>query len=381
VRCFDLSAAFYLVPLSPEVGDTMACKIAGDLFRPTRLPMGVVFAPDLMQVILMILAEPAKFPTVNIEIHIDNIRFTSASQKDLDLAVDHFKSRLVKAGVNLDALREEVPNEFLGMNISYVPTPTARVKDTTYEKMLTAAKVLASEQQVTVGDFREGVSRILYTARMLDVPLAHHYMFLKNARRRYQEIFKDQLQEDDLINAMWSCAMPDFHSLLKEIAQRQSKGVPFERRSVHQPDVVIYTDASTHGWGAVMIEGGQITEASGKWKTRMTSADIVALEAEAVQKAFELWHDDLIGKNVRLCIDSTSVKHVLRKGYSRSFETNEVLRRILPLTKDFAQVSILHVASQENAADLLSRGKQLLELTSYLGAGTAVTADTVLLFG
>jgi hypothetical protein len=130
--------------------------------------------------------------------------------------------------------------------------------------------------------------------------------------------------------------------------------------AIPQPvDLVLFTDASEWGWGAVLCQGSQIRTAAGAWSNLEASRHINELETDAVGRAIRAFSPHLMGHGVRLMLDNTSAIAVLRKGHSPSYfltsrflEVHQLLRC---LHVEFA--TLQYVPSASNLADALSRGR------------------------
>jgi ribonuclease HI len=82
----------------------------------------------------------------------------------------------------------------------------------------------------------------------------------------------------------------------------------------------MFTDASTHGWGAHM----QDMELSGTWSIQKASLHINCLELKAIINALKSWIPFIKGSQVMVATDNTSVVAYINKQggtHSRSLLT------------------------------------------------------------
>ena len=133
-------------------------------------------------------------------------------------------------------------------------------------------------------------------------------------------------------------------------------GVPL---SSPTPDVLLYSDASSQGWGAHMDD----LQASGLWSDRQKSWHINLKELRAVRLGLETFRDYLVGKSVVSMSDnSTVVAYIKHQGGTRS----QSLCQETLLLLQWAQQHRITLSSQfipgssNVVADQLSRRKQVL---------------------
>ena len=134
--------------------------------------------------------------------------------------------------------------------------------------------------------------------------------------------------------------------------------------------IVLYTDAEGYGGtGAVLSINGDVQwmrshvrsffqKHSVRLSKRVTQ--IIPYEAIAVLQALCTWRHSLIGKQVLLFIDNTSVLGCVRKGRSRSEDVHEIIALILYTLESANIKAFAHwVPSALNVADVPSRGLPL----------------------
>ena len=120
------------------------------------------------------------------------------------------------------------------------------------------------------------------------------------------------------------------------------------------PKVVISTDASLHGWGAVC--GHQTTK--GVWGQSYQDAHINILEMKAVLLALRHFQEQIQGKAVLIQSDNTTVvAYILKDGGMRSPSMNALVKELVQWSLRYhVTVTAVHVAGADNVqADSLSR--------------------------
>jgi len=170
VRVFDLSSGFYQVPLADEVSLSLAAEVSTgneSLFlRPTRLPMGITYAPDLLELIVKIVAKVAiatTDPTVSLHVHVDNIRFAGPDKARVDAVAEQFRSLAQSISMSI---KDEDPSTFLGANYDYAFPGGVRVQpaEKTSQKLRTLADITLNSPLPMWGAVREMFSLAVYTA-------------------------------------------------------------------------------------------------------------------------------------------------------------------------------------------------------------------------
>ena len=130
-----------------------------------------------------------------------------------------------------------------------------------------------------------------------------------------------------------------------------------------RPDTVphchtLFTDASSHGWGAVLyLDHGQVVIAGEKWPDDF-DYEVNKAEVRAVSKAFQKFDQYFRGGTcVKLFVDNTSCVSAINRKITSSDGIAEELRKILDFLnrKDMA-VDCSYVHTLKNPADALSRG-------------------------
>ena len=96
---------------------------------------------------------------------------------------------------------------------------------------------------------------------------------------------------------------------------------------------ILYVDASTKGWRAVLFDekSGEVRETGGPWEKRIEAHQIPVHETKAVGFAMEAFAHVWRSERGRVVIltDSTSAQGALLKGGSPSFEMNFEVRKSL----------------------------------------------------
>lgn len=120
------------------------------------------------------------------------------------------------------------------------------------------------------------------------------------------------------------------------------------------PQVILTTDASNAGWGAVC----ESVKTGGRWSLIEKINHINVLELMAIELALKSFASKFIHKHVKILTDNAcAVAYITHMGGSKSRECNAVANRIWLWCKDRGiWLSVSHIAGKENVdADQSSR--------------------------
>ena len=129
--------------------------------------------------------------------------------------------------------------------------------------------------------------------------------------------------------------------------------------SVPSPDLFLYADASTTGWGASILEA----EASGRWSVQERLDHITLLELRAIRQGLLAFADVVVGKTVAVLSDNTTAVSYLQKaGGTRSSRLNLEAQMTLQWAEDHSVTLLTQFVRGESnvVADCLSRGHQVI---------------------
>ena len=206
---------------------------------------------------------------------------------------------------------------------------------------------------------------------MCSSDLAEFYGPVKFLRRRLHEVSKGVMKDSDKAK-LWPCMKKDLERWI-EMALSNPWTNHVERRD--GIDLVMVTDASTIGWGAVLYDerNGKVAATGGKWLTKHTSSEINELEAWSVKNAAEAFEEQLRDQDLKhllVLVDNTATLHAYRKGSAQAHLLNRAVREGQKFLPENVSVSIAYIDSKTNQsfADPISRGEKMKEeLASQLG--------------
>ena len=372
-RCADLEKGFRQIPLASEIRPFFAFPITHPSIPPnvcgvyTSLPMGVNFAPALMHSVLKILAYNDD-PDVLTHCYIDNVRF-AGKPENVNKAFAKFLSNCKFVNSTVNSEKENALHQqgvFLGLETNY-QTAEVKIAAKTLEKIKLWTDGLA-DPLLQLDHVVALVSSLFYASRALRLPLAEFYPVIKFYRRRMSMLAKGQISLSSPA-VIWPSVRPTLSRWISLVMLNSPTRHPPHDFSL---DLVLFTDASTTGWGGLLFDEkrGTFHTAAGSWGSTQEARDINFLEARALALSIDAFYSKLSSRNVQsllIVIDNTALKHTLTSGSAHSFKLNEEIRKILPRLPK-VNVRVSYIASASNPADPLSRGKKVQEqLASVLG--------------
>ena len=125
------------------------------------------------------------------------------------------------------------------------------------------------------------------------------------------------------------------------------------------PDLYLYSDASSSGWGAHLLD----QRVSGVWSDQEKVLHINLLEMKALFLGLQAFREDVIGHHVTaMCDNSTVVAYVNKQGGTVSRALCLLTSRLLRWTESFdVHLDVRYLPGQDNVlADVLSRRRQVV---------------------
>jgi hypothetical protein len=350
-QVLDLTLGFWQVMLSQRAQQCFGFRDeAGNIFILQRLPMGHSVSVEIMQLLTSVLAGDPNVVQKAFALHgtttwVDGIRIAGTN-----LHVTRTLQQIHELATKCHATWKESPTtaakayEFVGVNFDHA-AGLVSLGSKTRNKLPASCP-----STISLDDLEALSGRLIFAAAVLNIPLARHYFSLKVVRRRLNKLNHGARGSDS------ATLPPQVQSDLTSwiIAAKQALCPP---ATLSEP-LVIFTDASNIGWGAVIIEPSQhVTVLGDKWSTQDATLHINEKELEAVRHALTA---DVISKynDLHIVVDNTSVEAAIRRGTARS---DALAARLAPIAERLSAssvtASVTYIASAANPADAPSRGK------------------------
>jgi hypothetical protein len=245
--------------------------------------------------------------------------------------------------------REEDQQTFLGMRWDYANRSVSLGEKSRTKLLQEISRRMQASHIVSL------YGRLFFAAEVLELPLQHYYYAIKFYRKLMWKIQRD-LITPDLEVEFWDAAWRQVLDWQQKATMIEAE-VKLEGHSTLLPRVDVYTDASDTGFGIVVLMEGRYYERAGRWteerwwKKSSWMPHINQRELATVGLA-ETFLDEL-GMDVasaHLHVDNTSTLGTLKRGRSKSYWMNNILRgqNNKWRTREF-------VASESNLADEPSR--------------------------
>jgi hypothetical protein len=367
---FDLTKSFYQNRLPEALRPYFGfLDSAGNAYQMTVLPLGYSPAAEYQHLETSILALKAAQMTSNpavpfaelgahhlidVELHtdtyIDNVK-SVGPDGHVHTFAENFVWLCAHLNVTLNVEPCNIPSSlvpFCGQSLDLI-AKTATLNDKNISKLVRLqqwAEDLQPSELITMNTFRSVLGLALFATRVLRVRPAY-FTLLKCYRRRCSTA----RSVNDPVS-IWPSAVADLLRWLEELLFHAR--FPTEVPTVDPLALwTLYTDASLHGCGAVLIgPDGCIYLFQHVWSAALAALHINILETEAVILALQHFGHLIRGDPVSLVVDNTTVLSAFEHGFSRSFDIDRCLLRVQAHI-----VSVQYIRSDDNPSDPLSRGR------------------------
>lgn len=356
--CFDLTASFFQFELQHETRRFFAFNTREGMFQYTRLPMGFTRSCDVLQAGLTVLAEAAvaRMPAgveVSFLVYVDNVRFIVEEEWAVRMGKE-FRDVCGEAGITLNAEELNAPHfqgEFLSQGYSVIDK-SAWIAKKAAPKLQEAREAILSDK-TTWKTTRAAFGRIFWAMEVAGIQWANFFRVKDFYRRKCAEFVEGKFVEDSL-TPLWPSAREEF-TRLADILTGPSAKVRWVFLP-EKPEVVLFTDASSTGYGGVLVAGKHTKTFRAVWADEEKALPINVLEAIATNRACQNFVNDIRGKDVQVVIDNAAERFCLQKGESKSFDLNAQIMSLLKSLKVCPTWSVIAIASAKNPADEPSRG-------------------------
>jgi hypothetical protein len=243
-------------------------------------------------------------------------------------------------------------HEWLGVKYDY----TKKTVCLTDRFLAKTAGLLETIDSWSFRELQQAMSYAFYASCVLQIDMSAYYHVIKFYARRCKEASRDPRRSEENTR-VWKSVRHLIYEWL-ECISANTPVIP-KRPQADQAPWLLFTDSSTDGWGAILVNNAtkQVWSSGGKWK-ECARLHINQKEVLAVRNGLAAFQDQLQGQQVHLFIDNIAARATLRRGYGKSFGLNLALRRVLQRSTvmNIQWSDITYVASALNPADGPSRG-------------------------
>jgi len=321
------------------------------VFQFKALPFGLIVAPRIFSAVMRELGSALRQRGIVIHMYLDDWLIRHKDKDTVERQTKEILDVCYQLGLIINVRKsqlEAVQNfDFVGVNynleMGQAFPPKKRLEKLTQK----IQGILALESSI-VTDWMSLIG--LINSITDQVPLGRlrlrplQWFLASNWKDRSSQLEKLQLSSEVQSHLRWWLLTTNTHV-----------GVPLEKET---PNVQMFTDASTTGWGAHIND----VEVSGVWKSYERSLHINVLELRAVRYAVAHCKHLVRRKLILVATDNTTViAYINHQGgmHSRSLmeETTKLFEEILALE---SQIQARHIPGKLNVwADRLSRRDQV----------------------
>ncbi|KAI2652818.1 ORF V: Enzymatic polyprotein [Labeo rohita] len=345
----DLKDAYFHVLILPRHRPFLRFAFEGRAYQYKVLPFGLSLSPRVFTKV----AEAALSPLWQTGIRILNYLndwLLIAHSRDLlceqrDLVLRHLSHLGLQVNREKSKLSPVQRISFLGVELDSV-SMTARLTNERAQSVLKCLESFRHKTAVPLKTFQRLLGHMAAAAAVTPLGLLH--------MRPLQRWLHDRVPRWAWHRGTLRIGVsPQCHRLFSPWSDPAflQAGVPLGQVSRH---LVVYTDASSMGWGAVC--NGQA--ASGSWTGPRLQWHINCLELLAVFLALHRFRPTLRHKHVLVRTDSTAtVAYINRQGGLRSRRMSQLARHLLLWSQTWLKsLRAVHIPGELNrAADQLSR--------------------------
>ena len=354
------------------------CFQAGTkIYALSTVPTGHVFPPYFAQTILSSLRRAilSRWQNVDVTMWLDNIRVAADDEIVLDLVWQYMLAVFDDLGITLgESTAITQRYDFLGVTYDHTQASVAMAEKTVNKLRFIANFMLRHDEPIDQGTCQKMFGICAQAAALLGQQLAPYYYIFKYMRR----VAKDSPGDKRTI---W----PSIRSLWSQWALALAGTTRFVNTDDKRQQLTLFTDASSHGFGAVLLGSGttfsvgkewdeeQLATISGRFTQAEANLHINAKELLALKKALLLIpRHMLLNVDLHLRIDNTSALAWIKKRRSRSFLPNSIVGDIAAIREllGIEFTSVEYVSTDSNIADEASRS-MFSETTRKLVSSTS----------
>ncbi len=345
----DLKDAYFHVSILPRHRPFLRFAFEGRAYQYKALPFGLSLSPRVFTKVVEAALVPLREAGIRILNYLDDWLILAQSRALLCEHRDMVLSHLSRLGLQVNREKSKLsPTQrisFLGMELDSVNL-TARLSEERAQSMPRCLESLQRKRAVQLKHFQRLLGHMASSAAITPLGLLH--------MRPLQRWLHDRVPR-------WAWRHGTYRVSLTPSCRRTFSpwsdlaflraGVPLEQVSRH---VVVSTDASATGWGA-MCNGHA---AAGLWTGPQLQWHINCLELLAVWLALRRFRTLLHEKHVLVRSDNTAtVAYINHQGGLRSRRMSQLARHLfLWSQKHLRSLRAVHVPGELNrAADELSR--------------------------
>ncbi|KAI2660482.1 ORF V: Enzymatic polyprotein [Labeo rohita] len=345
----DLKDAYFHVSILPRHRPFLRFAFEGRAYQYKVLPFGLSLSPRVFTKIAKAALSPLWQMGIRILNYLDDWLLIAHSRDLLceqrDLVLRHLSHLGLQVNREKSKLSPVQRISFLGVELDSV-SMTARLTNERAQSVLKCLESFRHKTAVPLKTFQRLLGHMVAAAAVTPLGLLH----MRPLQRWLHDRVPRWARHRGTLRIGVSLQCRRLFSPWSDPAFLQA-GVPLGQVSRH---LVVYTDASSTGWGAVC--NGQA--ASGSWTGPRLQWHINCLELLAVLLALRRFRPTLRHNHVLVRTDSTAtVAYINRQGGLRSRRMSQLARHLLLWSQTWLKsLRAIHIPGELNrAADQLSR--------------------------
>jgi hypothetical protein len=374
----DGDSAFYQIPLPREVACYYRGRTqSGRLFECTSFLMGHTSSCEVCQLITAAGVGDPKYvkeqysidKKLKPRIWIDG--FNVVGNESLLLRT----AKIIKHNCNdinfklKDEIKFEKRYEFVGIEFHHEKNKI-RPAFKTRQQLIEPLAV-----DPTAAKLEQHVGRMVFCSQVNRIPLVKYWFAMKSVRRYLNKL------NNNTITPNTKCLLSKATWAKLEMWRRECVQWYKVERIEGRGHAHLFVDASSHGWGAVlMLPTGKIMVIGKAWTVEELPGvgerlNISKLELRGVGLAVKTFKSILLQHElVTIHVDNTSTMHNIRRGTCRSEAMAIQLLQFIDSLESTTKWKINYIASKNNPADTPSR-------KAFLDASSSSSSKTVSRFG
>ena len=349
----DLKDAYFQIPIHGSSRKLLRFMSEGTVYQFKALCFGLSTAPQVFTRVFAAVSAWARARGIRLLRYLDDWLVLSSSEKKAKESIRELLSLCRTLGIVINEKKSDlVPSQsakYLGMTIdtgaSKVFQSLARV-----EKFLTVAERFCTMQSPPAQLWQVILGHLASLERL--VP--HGRLRMRSLQWHLKSQWSPESDPPSLPVALPEEARRDLSWWM--VRDHLLVGVRFRTPA---PDLRLYSDASSSGWGANLLD----QNVSGVWSAQEKLLHINLLEMKALFLALQAFQEDVAGHHVTaMCDNSTVVAYVNKQGGTVSRPLCLLTSRLLRWTESFdVHLEARYLPGESNVpADVLSRHGQVV---------------------
>ena len=348
----DLKDAYFQIPIHGSSRKLLRFMSEGTVYQFKALCFGLSTAPQVFTRVFAAVSAWAHARGIRLLRYLDDWLVLSSSEKKAKESIRELLSLCRTLGIVINEKSVLVPSQsakYLGMTIDTgagkVFPSLARV-----EKFLTVAERFCTMQSPPAQLWQV----VLGHLASLEWLVSHGRLRMRSLQWHLKSQWSPESDPPSLPVALPEEARRDLSWWM--VRDHLLVGVRF---GTPAPDLHLYSDASSSGWGAHLLN----QNVSGVWSAQEKLLHINLLEMKALFLALQAFQEDVAGHHVTaMCDNSTVVAYINKQGGTVSRPLCLLTSRLLRWTESFdVHLEARYLPGESNVlADVLSRRGQVV---------------------